>query len=101
MPNVHLIERLKKVIEKGSLSFQDFSASGTFIPRESYQHSNPNAKLNNDCTDVIRYYGNYIIQGTKSGLFITEINGTRVEGKSLDILEDMMWCMEVNKVMNN
>lgn len=99
-PNVHLIDRLKRVLEKGSLSFQDFCGSGTFIPREIYSRDNQQVKLQDDCTDVIRYYGNYIIQGTKSNIFVTEINGVKVEGKSLSILEDMLWSMEVNKVMN-
>lgn len=99
-PDSNLIERLNKVLSKGGLSFEEFCASGTFIPSEIFKWDNPDIELDKDCTDVIRYYGNFIVQGLKSGLFIADINGSYIESKSLSVIEDTMWSIHINKVMN-
>lgn len=105
LPDKHLIDRLERILEKGSISFDQFCGGASFVPREEYENSddyNINEPLHNDCTDVIKYYGGYHIQAINGGGFMTYVNGNEhpITSASLDIIEDMLWSIEAEKILN-
>lgn len=64
-----LILELKKIVSSGTLTFSDWQLSGKFIPTESFKKECPDVKLDDNCTDVILYYGDIFIQVLKSDNF--------------------------------
>lgn len=61
-----------------------FSSTGRFTERKSYLEKNPDAKLQDDCTDVVEYINGHIIQLLKSGTFYVDQS---FMSKSLDEAE--------------
>jgi hypothetical protein len=105
-PDKHRITKLQSIIDSGKLCFDDFSESGRFVPVEVYKSQTKKAKLHKECTDVVCYFGDFIIQGLKSGMFLLEHKGAsgyeiKIEHKKLDVVEAVLWTLIANLKINN
>jgi hypothetical protein len=86
--DIHLINKLTKVKERGSITFDEWKESGRFTNREAFEQDNPSENLHIDCTDVVVYYGGLFIQVLKSGDFYLMPEHTST---SLDAVEKILW----------
>lgn len=101
-PDLYYLKALKNIQSKGKMDFEAFSNTGRIIPVEVFKTENPNAKINLNCTDIVRYLGGFYIQMLKSGKYIYEFNlkpstTVQIEHKSLDILELQMWQKNIQE----
>lgn len=86
--DIHLINKLTRVKERGSITFDEWKESGRFTHREAFEQDNPSENLHIDCTDVVVYYGGLYIQVLKNGEFYLSPEQT---SKSLDDVEKIVW----------
>lgn len=104
-PDKYRILKLQSIVDSGSLSYEDFRESGRFTPMEVYKSKNKKAKLHKDCTEVVTYFGGFIIQALKSGVFFFEYTKEKhditIEHRTLDVVEAVLWTLVANKKINN
>lgn len=77
-----------------------FRDTGRFIPVEVYLKENPNAKLHDDCTEVIIYTNDFIIQALKTNEFYIKVGRREIKHTPLDVVESALWYLRVEKVIN-
>ena len=77
-----------------------FRDTGRFIPVEVYLKENPNAKLHDDCTEVIIYTNDFIIQALKTNEFYIKAGRREIKHTPLDVVESALWYLRVEKVIN-
>ena len=97
-PNKYQIEMLKRIITKGILTLQEWSATGKFTPINAFMEDNPNATLHVDCADVVSYIDGSYIQALKSGEFY--IDASKESNKNLDHMERILWFDRAEKLFN-
>jgi hypothetical protein len=98
-----LLHQLNKILEKGSVSFEEFANTGRFMSEKDFRRYNPRETLLHDCTDVVVYAGNLYIQVTKSGLFTIVQAGAKgkLQATQLEVAEKALWQMVAEKLLNN
>jgi hypothetical protein len=79
--------QLSKILQRGTITLEEFRMTAKFIAAEDYLHSNPNTILEKDCKEVIEYAGGSIIQLLHTGVFVFK----ETKSKNLDEVEDTMW----------
>lgn len=67
--DVQTIIELRKILENKTISFEEWQISGKFIPSDMFAKEYPLASLNQECTDVILYYGDLWIEVLKTDMF--------------------------------
>jgi len=87
-PNTLLLSILLKVLNRNSITLNDWRLSGKFTPKKAYLLENPTETLLSSCTEVIEYFGKGYIQVLSSGVFRYN---AQVKSKVLDDVEDIMW----------
>lgn len=87
-PNTLLLSSLLKVLDRNSISSDEWRMTGRFTPRGAYLLENPNETLLSTCTEVIEYFGKGYIQVLSSGVFRYN---AKVKSKVLDDVENIMW----------
>jgi len=94
-PNQLLLSILSKVLERKTLTLNEWRLSGKFIPKAEFLLNNPTAELLATCSEVIEYIGGDHIQVMSSGTFRYT---SAIKGKVLDDVEDKMWQEIVEKL---
>lgn len=99
-PDQHYLKLLKSIESMDKIEFEIFSNTGRITPVEVFKNENPNAVINANCTDVVRYLGGFYIQMLKSGNYIYQFDvqpstTVKIEHKSLDVLELQMWLQHL------
>jgi hypothetical protein len=89
-PNQSTLSNLSKVLDRKTLTLNEWRSSGRFIPKAEYLLENPTAGLLASCSEVIEYIGKDYIQVTNlsSGTFRYT---SSIKGKVLDEVENKMW----------
>jgi len=87
-PNTLLLSILLKVLNRNSITLNDWRLSGKFTPKKAYLLENPTETLLSSCTEVIEYFGKGYIQVLSSGVFRYN---AQAKSKVLDDVEDIMW----------
>jgi hypothetical protein len=91
-PDKYVVEQLKKILENGTLSFDEWKLSGRFVPRESFERNRPEVKLHEDCAEVVSYFCAQI-QALKTNQFYTHDG---IYCSSIVPLEKFIWS-EIEK----
>jgi len=87
-PDQSILSKLSKILERGTLTLNEWKLLGKFIPKSEFLAENPNVSLLKTCSEVIQYIGGHYIQVLKSGTF--RYNSS-IKGKVLDDVEDKIW----------
>jgi hypothetical protein len=93
------IQQLQQIVDKKEIFFKDFQCLGRIVDVNTYLSDNPNAGLNNKCTDVIYYMKDYVIQILASGKYYIRLYDsresdeidTKAESSSLQALEKILF----------
>lgn len=91
------IQRLQQIIDKGSMTFEDFIDTGRFIEIQSFEHS---GYMDKDCKDVVVYVGGFGIQSLKTSEYLITIDGEH-RSSELKEIEKILWDKIANKFFNN
>lgn len=94
-PNQVLLTKLSKVLDRKTLTLNEWRLSGKFIPKADFLLENPTADLLATCSEVIEYIGKDYIQVMSSGMFRYTAS---IKGKVLDEVENEMWGKIVEKL---
>ena len=96
-PNTLLLSILSKLLDKKSLTLEEWRLSGKFIPKSEFLRDNPTVGLLASCSEVIQYIGLDYIQVTSlsSGVFRYS---SSIKSKVLDEVEDKMWSEVKDKL---
>jgi len=86
--DLRLINELKKVIDRGTITFEQWYEPGRFINRDEFYGDNPKENLHVDCTDVVVYYGDLYIQVLKSGEYYIDPNNV---SRNIGEIELALW----------
>ena len=80
-PNQVLLTQLSKVLDRKTITLNEWRLSGKFIPKADFLAENPTAELLATCSEVIEYFGKHYIQVMSSGIFRYS---SSIKGKVLD-----------------
>ena len=85
-----MLSKLSKILERGTLTLNEWKLLGKFIPKEEFLDENPSVALLASCSEVIQYIGGEYIQVTNlsSGTFRYS---SKIKGNVLDEVEAEMW----------
>lgn len=110
VPDALYLQTLRKMKESSILTFNDFSETGRFVDRHTFERGNPNVKLHPECTDVIVYLCGFYIQSLKGNVFFISMKETANESdeidrwtftnENLDEVEHILWNSRANKFFN-
>lgn len=90
------IQRLQVLADKPDrITFDEFIATGRFECKACFVTTHPQAKLNPNCTDIVRYAGGYFIQGMKNGTFLCGTDESLSFG-NLESAEAVLWTKVEN-----
>lgn len=81
--NTALIPYVEKIVERGTLTFEEWSSLGKFLDTDQ-----SNRKVLKSCVKIIEYIGDVYIQILKDGEFYYN---SKNKGKNLDSLERIVW----------
>ena len=87
-PNLYLLANLEKLLDRKSITLEEWRMTGKFTPREVYKKHNPEIALLKGCTEVIEYVGMVYIQALSNGIFRYTAS---IKGEILDNVEDGAW----------
>lgn len=87
-PNQLLLSILTKILDRKTLTLNEWRLTGKFIPKPEYLRDNPTEVLLTTCSEVIEYVGKGYIQVMGSGTFRYT---SSIKGKVLDDVENKMW----------
>lgn len=82
------------------MKYEDFVKTGRLTPIEVYLRENPKAKLNPNCTEVVMYTHDFIIQALKTNEFYIKKGKREIQHKMLDVVEAALWFLYAEKVIN-
>jgi len=109
-PDNLYIQTLEKMKAGGVLTFDDFTETGRFVDRHTFERVNPNVQLHPECTDVIVYLCGFYIQSLKGNVFFISMKETAQESDEidrwtftnevLDEVEHILWNSRANKFFN-
>lgn len=96
-PNKLLLSILSGVLERGTLTLNEWKLLGKFIPKKEFLNENPSVSLLKSCSEVIQYIGGEYIQVTnlRSGTFRYT---SKIKGNVLDEVEAKIWGKIVEKL---
>lgn len=110
LPDTLYIQTLEKMKAGGVLTFDDFTETGRFVDRHTFERVNPNVQLHPECTDVIVYLCGFYIQSLKGNVFFISMKETSQESDEidrwtftnevLDEVEHILWNSRANKFFN-
>jgi len=102
-PDDGLLTQLNKMLEKGSVTFEEFTNTGRFSNEKDFRRHNPKEILLHDCTDVIVYAGNLYLQASKDGMFTLVQKGSKgkIQSPQLEVAELALWQLIADKLLNN
>jgi len=89
-PNQELLSILSSILERRTITLNEWRLSGKFIPKEEFLKDNPTVALLASCSEVIQYVGGEYIQVTSlsSGTFRYT---SKIKGNVLDDIENAIW----------
>lgn len=93
-PNQLRIDELTKILDRGTLTREEWRMTGRFTPTGEYLSRNADVKLAKNCKEVIEYVGDNIIKVLSTGYFVFE----DTKSKNLDEVEDKMWSATAEKL---
>lgn len=97
--NKELSDKLSKVLERKTLTLNEWKLNSKFIPRDQFLAENPKEKLLSTCDEVIEYFGKHYIQVLGSGTFrytssIRSKDLSEVENAMWSEVSEKLWCSE-------
>ena len=93
-PNESRIKELNKILNKGTLTIEEWRMTGRFITVEEYASINKDVTLISNCREVVEYAGNSIIQVLDTGVFVFEDTNS----KTIDKVENFLWLTVAEKL---
>lgn len=89
--NKDRLKELAKILNRGTLTFSEWSATGKFLTAKQYAKK---MQLDKDCKQVIEYVGLTAIQVLSTGEYLFG----DIKSKSLDELENKIWLSVAEKL---
>lgn len=89
--NKDRLKELAKILNRGTLTFNEWSATGKFLTAKQYAKK---MQLDEDCKQVIEYVGLTVIQVLSTGEYLFG----DIKSKSLDELENKIWLSVAEKL---
>ena len=94
-----VIQQLQQIVDKKEIFFKDFQSLGRMINVNDYLADNQGAKLHKECTDILYYMKDYIIQVLSTGKYYIHVYDssesdevdTKTESNSLKTLEKILF----------
>lgn len=83
-----------------TITFEMFRDTGRFVPADVFLKEHPTAKLHPDCTEVIIYTNDFIIQALKTNKFYIKVGRREIKHIPLDVVESALWYLRAEKVIN-
>lgn len=110
LPDSLYLQALNKMKSGGLLTLEDFSETGRFVDRRTFESDNPTIQLHPECTDVIVYMCGFYIQSLKGSVFFISVKEDAQESDEidrwtytkddLDDVEYVLWNSTANKFFN-
>lgn len=99
------ISKLNSMLNKKSVTFEEFQDSGRFMPMEKYELEKNIAYIHPECRTVVRYMGGFVIQIMKSGAFVYMLKKdeslyVHLEDDGLVKMEQKVWDAVANEKFN-
>lgn len=94
-PNTLLLSILSTILERKTITFNEWKLLGKFIPKKEFLDNNPNDTVLASCVEVIQYPGGEFIQVMESGTFRYD---TAIYGNQLDEVEKSVWKLTFEKL---
>jgi hypothetical protein len=87
---------------KEKITYSQFVNTGRFINWKEFTNNITGKKplLHNDCTQVVSYMNDFIIQVLKTNEFYVKIGTREIRHKNLDVVESALWYLKAEKVIN-
>jgi len=98
--NASRVQRLQQIVDRNAITQHEFSNLGMFMSRDAYlKNVNKNAVLLNNCTDVVYYLFNFVVQVLDSSTYHFELDdatesdemNTQLESSNLKTVEKFMY----------
>jgi hypothetical protein len=83
------------------VTYDAFVNTGRFVPVEVYAKEYPKVSLHTECTEVVIYTNDFIIQALKTNEFYVKKGKREIRHKTLDVVESALWYLYAEKVINN
>lgn len=93
-PSLLRIEEINKILNRGTITLEEWRMTGRFITKEEYKETNPQAKLKRNCKEIVEYVGDIAIQVLSTGDFVFE----DTKDKDLELVENKIWGQVVEKL---
>jgi hypothetical protein len=97
-PNTLLLSILSKILDRGTITLEEWKSLGRFIPKKQFLDENPTGVVLASCVEVIQYPGAHYIQVMESGTFRYN---SKIHSKILDQVEDIVWFLIFEKLWCN
>ena len=97
-PNKILLSILSTILERKTLTLNEWKVLGKFIPKKEFLDNNPTEVTLASCVEVIQYPGGAFIQVMESGVFRYN---SLIHNKVLDRVEDAVWYLVSEKFWCN
>lgn len=99
------IEKLKSILDRGFVTFEDFQDSGRFMPTHKYEFEKNIAYIHPECRTIVRYMGGFVIQIMKSDAFVYMLKKdeslyVHLEDDGLIKMERKLWDAVANEKFN-
>ena len=99
-PDPLYIRKLQRLQDKGEITQQDFINTGRVVTLDFFKKRVYPFTLNNLCTDVILYVGDFYIQMLMDGDFLLEVDNIKVQSKDIELVEDVLWIQYAKNKFN-
>lgn len=93
-PSQLLLTVLSSVLERGTLTREQWRLSGIFTPKKDFLLNNPGVALFATCSEVVQYFGLDYIQVMDSGIFRYNDD---IKGRDLEEVENDVWNIVAEK----
>lgn len=94
-PNALLLSILSRILDRGTITLEQWKSLGRFVPKKQFLDSNPAEIVLVSCIEVIQYPGGAYIQVMESGTFRYN---SKIHSKDLDKVENAIWNLVVEKL---
>lgn len=94
-PNILVLSILSEILERKTITFNEWRLLGKFIPKKEFLDNNPDKVVLASCVEVIQYPGGEYIQVMESGVFRYN---SKIYSKVLEEVEDVLWYLVFEKL---
>jgi hypothetical protein len=99
-PDTYYLSLLDKLMQQQEpLTFKQWVNTGRFMRRSEYLTRFPEAKLEHECSDLVKYAGGFIAQALTSGGFLCSVEGVSEVNDTLSDAEKFLWDNKIKFII--